>query len=147
MTVDQEQAVRPVIPLPDALTSPFWDGARSHALVIQRCNNCQRYQHMPEPVCANCLSFDLGYAQVSGMGTVYSYEIAMQAFHPWFADKLPFAIAVVELQEQPNLKMISNLVESPLDSISVGDHVEVTFTQLDDNFVLPVFRPSAASRT
>ncbi|MGX7680020.1 Zn-ribbon domain-containing OB-fold protein [Jatrophihabitans sp. DSM 45814] len=136
-------AVAPVLPAPNSLTSFFWDGAREHKLMIQKCNNCGRFQHWPEPVCNNCLSFDLGHGEVSGRGTVYSYEIATQAFHPYFADKLPFVIAVVELVEQPNLKLITNLIDFPLDGIEVGAPVEVTFRPLDENFNLPVFRPAA----
>jgi uncharacterized protein len=140
--VTQPVTVRPVRPAPDSLTSFFWDGAREHRLLIQRCDDCGRFQHPPEPVCHHCLSFSLSAAEVSGRGTIYSFEIATQAFHPWFADKIPFVIAVVELIEQPNLKLITNIVEVDPDSagIQVGAEVEVTWRKLDDEFTLPVFR-------
>lgn len=141
----QPVAVRPVRPAPDSLTSFFWDGARAHRLLIQRCYDCGQFQHPPEPVCHHCLSFSLGADEVSGRGTIYSFEVATQAFHPWFADKIPFVIAVVELAEQPNLKLITNIVEVDPDSaaIQVGAEVEVTWHQLDDEFTLPVFRLTA----
>jgi uncharacterized protein len=141
-SVTQPVAVRPA---PDSLTSFFWDGARDHRLLIQRCDDCGRFQHPPEPICHHCLSFSLGAGEVSGRGTIYSFEVATQAFHPWFADKIPFVIAVVELIEQPNLKLITNIVEVDPDSaaISVGAEVEVTWQQLDDEFTLPVFRLTA----
>lgn len=135
--------VAPLIPAPNELTSAYWNGAREHKLVIQRCRSCSHWQHWPESVCSNCLSFDLGYEAVEGKGTVYTYEIATQAFHPAFADRLPFVIAVVELLEQPNLKLVTNLVDFPAGAIEVGALVEVTFQRLDDRFVLPVFRPAA----
>ena len=138
-----ESAVAPVIPAPNKLTQFFWDGAREGKLMIQRCNSCQTYQHPPEPVCHHCLSFDLGAGQVSGQATVYTFEIATQAFHPYFADKLPFCIAVVELPEQANLKLISNIVDTPLEDITVGMPVQVTFRPIDSEFSLPVFRPVA----
>jgi uncharacterized protein len=143
--VTQLVAVRPVRPAPDSLTSFFWDGAREHRLLLQRCDNCGRFQHPPEPVCHHCLSFSLGTGEVSGRGTIYSFEIATQAFHPWFADKIPFVIAVVELVEQPNLKLITNIVEVDPDSaaIQVGAEVEVTWQEFDDGFTLPVFRLTA----
>lgn len=72
----------PLLPAPDELTSFFWEAARRHELMIQRCSACGTYQHPPEPVCHSCLSFDLGGAEVSGRGTVYSYTTATQAFHP-----------------------------------------------------------------
>jgi uncharacterized OB-fold protein len=138
-----ETAALPPVPLPNPLTQPFWDGAREHKLVIQRCHNCSTYQHPPEPICHHCLSFDLGPAEMSGRGVVYSYEIATQAFHPYFADKLPFCIAIVELPEQADLKLISNIVDIPLDQITIGMPVEVTFRTLDEQYELPVFKPAA----
>ena len=135
--------VSPPLPLPNELTSAFWEGSANGQLVMQSCNACGHLQHPPEPVCSACLSFDLGSAAVSGKGTVYTYCIATQAFHPWFADKLPFVIAVVELDEQPGLKMITNIVDVDPESVRVGDRVEVTFTQLGEDFKLPVFRPIA----
>jgi uncharacterized OB-fold protein len=140
--VTESVAARPVVPAPDALTSFFWDGARQHQLLIQKCNRCGRFQHWPEPVCQHCLSFDLGHGEVSGRGTIYSFEIATQAFHPWFADKIPFVIAVVELVEQPNLKLITNIVDTDTSAIEIGAQVQVTWRRLDDQFTLPVFRPT-----
>ena len=138
-------AAQPVRPAPDHLTSFFWDGARQHQLLIQKCHRCGRFQHPPEPVCHHCLSFDLGAGQVSGRGTIYSFEIAMQAFHPWFADKIPFVIAVVELIEQPHLKLITNIVDTGPEAIEIGAEVEVTWRRLDGQFTLPVFRPTSAA--
>jgi uncharacterized OB-fold protein len=140
---DQSPTVAPVVPEPSELTSFFWDAARAGRLEIQRCNTCRRYQHPPEPVCHSCLSFDLGSAEVSGRGTVYSYEIATQAFHPYFADKLPYVIAVVELDEQPGLKLLTNLVDFPEEALAVDARVEVQFHPLTDRISLPVFRPAA----
>ena len=139
----QQAAATPPIPAPTKLTSFFWEGAKQDKLLIQQCNSCQKFQHWPEPVCHHCLSFDLGHGEMSGRGTVYSYEIATQAFDPYFEDKLPFVIAVVELEEQAGLKLITNLVDFADDQLKVGAAVEVTFRPLTDEFNLPVFRPAA----
>jgi uncharacterized OB-fold protein len=140
---EEASTVAPVLPAPSELTAFFWDGARQGRLLIQQCNNCHRYQHPPEPICHHCLSFDLGSGEVSGRGTVYTYEIATQAFHPYFADKLPYVIGVVELAEQPNLKLITNLVDFPDGTLAVGAPVQVRFHPLNDEFSLPVFGPAA----
>jgi uncharacterized OB-fold protein len=132
--------VRPLLPAPDEFTQFFWDAARQHKLMFRRCTTCGTFQHPPEPVCQRCLSFDFAPAEVSGRGEVYSYAMATQAFHPYFADKLPLCIAVVELAEQAGLRMVSNIVDLPPDGVSVGDPVELDFRALDDDFVLPVFR-------
>jgi uncharacterized OB-fold protein len=134
--------IAPVVPAPSALTAFFWDAARAGRLEIQRCNNCARYQHPPEPVCHYCLSFDLGSGEVSGRGTVYSYEIATQAFHPYFADKIPYVIAVVELDEQPGLRLLTNLVDFPEEVLAVDARVQVQFRALTTEISLPVFGPA-----
>jgi uncharacterized protein len=140
---DPANTVAPIVPAPSALTAFFWDGARQGRLLIQQCTNCGKYQHPPEPICHHCLSFDLGHGEVSGRGTVYTYEIAMQAFHPYFADKIPYVIGVVELDEQPGLKLLTNLVDFPDGALAVGARVQVTFHPLTDEFSLPVFAPAA----
>jgi uncharacterized OB-fold protein len=138
-----QNAVEPPRPAPDPLTQFFWDGCREHRLLIQRCNACGHYIHWPRPVCRFCQSTDLAPAEVSGRGTVYTYTVTVQPFHPWFADKVPYLVATIELEEQEHLHMVSNLVECTEDDVVVGMPVEVTFRDVADDLVLPLFRPVA----
>ena len=140
---EETSTVPPIVPAPSELTAFFWDGAREGRLLIQQCRSCTKYQHPPEPVCHHCLSFDLGSGEVSGRGTVYTFETAMQAFHPYFADKIPYVIGVVELDEQPGLKLLTNLVDFHEGAPAVGAPVQVQFRPLTDEFRLPVFGPAA----
>jgi uncharacterized OB-fold protein len=136
------ETAEPLLPEPNELTRSFWAGAREHRLVIQRCASCQTYQHPPEPICHHCLSFDLSYQAVSGQARVYSCEVATQAFHPYFQDKLPFSIAVVELAEQPDLRLVTNIVDIPPEEVRVGLPVRVAFRLLSADIELPVFVPA-----
>ncbi len=129
----------PPLPEPDELTQFFWDGARRHELWLQRCNRCGFLQHRPRPVCKKCNSFDLGHARVSGRGVIYTFSLGVQAFHPWFEDRLPYVLAVVELEEQQHLKMVTNIVDCDPGEVAVGLPVEVTFTDRGDT-TLPMFR-------
>ncbi|HEY1698183.1 MAG TPA: hypothetical protein VGG75_00500 [Trebonia sp.] len=52
-------------------------------------------------------------------------------------------IAVVELIEQPNLKLITNIIGTDGDAIEIGAGVQVAWRQLGDQFTLPVFEPVA----
>ncbi|MGD9797979.1 MAG: Zn-ribbon domain-containing OB-fold protein [Acidimicrobiia bacterium] len=137
--------VRPIVPVPDELTAFFWDGAREGRLLIQRCNDCGYHRHPPRPCCKRCNGFDLSPAEMSGRGTVYSYTVAVQPFHPWLATRLPYVLAVVELEEQPGLKLVTNLVDCAEEDLRCGLPVEVTFETIDDGVVLPVFRPTAVA--
>ena len=133
--------VAPPVPLADELTAFFWEGANAHRLMILRCDRCRFYVHWPRSICKRCRSFDLTPARVSGLGSVYTFTIAEQAFHPWFADKLPYVIAVVELVEQHNLKMVSNIVDCAIEDVRCGMEVEAVFRSVSEDLTLPMVRP------
>ena len=132
----------PPVPVPDALTEPFWKGARDGRLVIQRCRGCELYVHLPRPVCRRCQSMDLGHEPVSGRGTVYSWTETHKAFHPFFVSRVPYLVAVVELEEQPDLRLLTNLVRVAESDVRFEMAVEVDFEQLSPSLTIPVFAPS-----
>jgi len=133
---------QPVLPAPDELTRFFWDGAGRGRLMAQRCSACGRYQHPPRPVCPACHSFSLEPAEMSGRAVLYSWTVGSQAFHPWFESRLPYLLAVVELEEQRNLRLVTNLVEVEEADVEIGMPLEVTFEHLAPGVDLPVFRPA-----
>jgi uncharacterized protein len=142
-TVDQA-TLEPPRPVPDALTQFFWDGVDAHKLMILRCNNCQHYIHWPKVVCRFCLSTDLSPAEVSGRGTIATFTLPLQAFHPYFRGK-PYVLAVIQLEEQESLKLVSNVVDIAPDDVRVGMPVEVTFREVAPGYTLPLFKPAAGS--
>lgn len=134
-----EMTVEVPRPAPDELTAFFWDGCKEHRLLILRCNNCGTYIHWPRPVCHTCRSTDLAPAEVSGRGTLYSWTVAEQAFHPAFKDKLPYVVATIALDEQADLRMVSNMVDCTEDDLSKDAPVQVTFREVAPDLVLPLF--------
>ena len=133
----------PPMPVVDALTEPFWNGARDGQLIIQRCRSCGFYIHLPRPVCRRCQSFDLGHEAVSGRGEVYSFNIMHQVYHPGFAAEIPYAVVVVKLEE--GARITSNVVGVKPHDIRCGMPVEVTFEEVENGVVLPKFRPQQGS--
>jgi len=128
----------------DPLTDFFWAGARDGRLLIQRCQACGTYIHLPRPVCRACRSFDLAPEPVSGRGTVYSFTETHRPFHPFFVDRVPYLLAAVQLDEQPGLRVLSNLVGVDGPDARIGMDVEVDFARLSDDLAVPVFRPARA---
>jgi uncharacterized OB-fold protein len=124
----------------DTLTGFFWEGAKEHKLMIQRCQACGFYNHPPRDVCRNCLSTELAPSQVSGKGRLYSYTVAQQAFHPAFVDRVPYIVATITLDEQPGLQVLSNVVGCDEDELTMDMPVEVTFEEIDADVVLPMFK-------
>lgn len=55
-------------------------------------------------------------------------------------DTLPYAVLIVELFEQKNLKTVGNLLDSPCDSIEIGAVVTACFERVSDDIVLPQWR-------
>ena len=131
-----------LIPVPNADTRPFWEGCAREELLLQRCTACGAYRHPPSPICAQCLSIDAEWISASGQGTVYSYVIVHRAFDEAWTDDVPYVVAIVELAEGPHI--LSNVVGTPVDTVSVGMPVAVFFERVSEEIMLPRFRPPTA---
>jgi len=127
-------------PLIDDLTRPFWEAAREHRLVIQRCQDCRHFNHPPRPVCNACHSAALTFEPVSGRGTIYSFSVMHQPNVAGFGGELPYLNILVELEEQPQLFLVSNLSEVQREQVRIGGQVEVYFEDVDAELTLPKFR-------
>jgi uncharacterized OB-fold protein len=147
MTSDRSQSTavpKPFLP-PTETGRFFWDAAKEHRLVVQRCDECGYYVHWPQLLCPHCHSERLSPAEVSGKGTVYSFTIVHHVFHPGFASDVPYSLAIIELEEQPGLRLLANVVDCPNDALYIGMPVEVTFEDRD-GYTLPQFRPAVEAR-
>jgi uncharacterized OB-fold protein len=132
-------AQRPV-PVVDESTAPYWEAARREILAILRCSDCGRRRNPPSPVCPGCFSEAAEWQPVSGRGTVHQFTILRQPRVRGFEGAVPYAVVVVELDEQPMLLFVANLVGVDAGAARIGMRVQVTFEHHDD-FVLPQFTP------
>ncbi|HEX9713415.1 MAG TPA: Zn-ribbon domain-containing OB-fold protein [Actinomycetota bacterium] len=128
------------LPLPDQDTAFFWEGTAQRKLLILRCEACGSYVHYPKPACPLCGAASLTPTEVSGRGHVHTFTVTHRAV-PGFEQ--PFVVAMIELDEQPGLRLISNVIGVEPDAVSIGMRVEVTFQPAADDVWLPVFRPEA----
>ncbi len=126
----------PVVPMPG--NQFFWDGAAQGELLVQRCEACRHLTHPPAAGCPNCGARHLAPFRVSGRGVIYSFTIVRRVFHPAFAGDVPYAVAIVALEEQVDLHLVTAIVDTPLDAIQIGMKVEVVFRPFGA-FTLPVF--------
>jgi len=115
----------------------FWTGGRDGSLMIARCSDCGYYVHPPSPRCPRCLAANVEPVAVSGRGHVYTYTVNRRVWAPGL--DVPYVIAIVELEEQPGLRLMTNLVDCPLDQVAIDMPVEVDFREQGDVHV-PVFR-------
>lgn len=118
-----------VVPAPDQWSAPFWEGCKEGKLVILRCQDCGYYNHPPTFMCLNCKNVtpNLRWEQVSGRGTIYSFNILYDTALLGVKDPELIPILLIELEEQRGLLMFSNPVDMSIDEVKVGVPVEVTF--------------------
>jgi uncharacterized OB-fold protein len=121
----------------DSDSREYWEGINAGKLRIQRCDACARAIFYPRSLCPHCHSDQLFWFTASGKGSIYSYTVAHQAFGA-FAGEAPFVVAIIELEE--GARMMSRIVDSPRERITIGAPVSVTFAQIEEGMTLPYFR-------
>ena len=119
------------IPVPDEVSKPFWDACNERRLIVQNCTVCNRLQFPPEKSCAGCGSAEnLEWREVNGRGKILDYYVVHDSrIRPIRADQ-PINIAVITLDEDPDINFLSNLPGTPVDDVPVGASVEVTFEEV-----------------
>lgn len=131
----------------DPLDMPFWDACREGKFLLHRCNICSRH-YWPASRCVAHGAREMQWVAASGRGTLYTYTVLHHAYTPAMKDKVPYVVAVVQLDEGPFFH--SNLVDTPLDQVKVGMRLQVTMAPHESGLVVPVFKqapspgPSAA---
>jgi uncharacterized OB-fold protein len=134
----------PPKPLPlqenKALTDPFWQAAKRHELVMQRCTRCGNWIHFPREQCPVCFSQETEWAQVSGKGRVYGFTNVHQAQHPAFQEETPYCFAIVQLDEGP--RMVTNIVDIAPDDVQCDMPVVATYDDVSEDWTLVKFKPA-----
>ena len=128
-----------VLPRLDADNEFFWTSGADGKLRFLRCTTCGYYLHPPGPVCPRCLTKSLQPEPVSGRATVATFTVNHQPWIPTYEP--PYVIALVEIDEQPSVRLMTNIVECGIDDVYIGMRVEVTFEHNDDVWI-PLFRPA-----
>lgn len=121
---------------------PFFDAAKRHELVMQRCRQCGVHRFPAREICSQCLSRAAEWVRVSGVGEVFSYNVMHQIYHPGFAAEVPYAVVLVRLED--GAKMNSNLIGVQPHDIKIGMPVRVVFEDITDEVTLPKFAPREA---
>lgn len=128
--------LRPLPDLDDPLLAPFWEGSAIGEIRLQRCADCGTFRWPPRPVCATCWSFETTWSAVRPTGVVYSWVTIHHALAPAFADVLPYAVAIVELDEGP--RVLTAVPDSDRPGIAVGQRVDIGFEDVGDGVTLLV---------
>jgi acetyl-CoA acetyltransferase/uncharacterized OB-fold protein len=129
----------PPAPLLREWNRAFWTAGEDGRLRFQHCTVCDRLQHPAGPVCRSCGGAELGFRAVSGRAVVQGHTTVAQQ---WSADHPPpYVVAVVAIDEDPRIRLTTNIVGAEPADVVVGLPVEVAFDRVDDVW-LPTFHPT-----
>lgn len=113
----------------EPLSRPFFTTGK---VTLQQCSSCAHIQHPPEEICQACQSFDLGFFQSAGDGRIESVSVVHHAVHPALKDHVPYAVAVVSVDDAPGILVIGNAIGVAPESVRIGDRVSAVFEEAVD---------------
>lgn len=128
------------LPLPDLDTQPFWDGCAQERFLVPHCEDCRAPRWPPGPMCPVCRSTQVRWVESSGRGRVYSWVVVDHPPHPDLADEVPYAVALVDLEE--GVRVVGNVSGCEPHALEAGLAVAVCFEALPGGERLPSFRVS-----
>lgn len=119
-------------------SAEFFAAAKEGRLVFQKCKSCGDVQYPPRHHCASCWEADIEWVDSSGQGVVETFTIVRRAPLPAFAEKVPYVIASIKVEEGP--RMITSLVGDDALEVAIGDAVRVAYEEGQSGDALPVFQ-------
>jgi uncharacterized OB-fold protein len=141
--------VRAGFPLPDLEWEPtreFWAGAARGELLIPRCDGCGAYAWYPRERCRACRGERFTWTRLSGRARLFSWTVVRHAFLPQFAADVPFVPALVALDEDPHVRVVTRIVDCAPSELAFDIAVRVVFRRLefegvDGHVIAPLFTP------
>jgi uncharacterized OB-fold protein len=138
MTHAQVPEPKPVRPTITDVNRPFWEGCGRGQLLVQRCEPCSHLRYPASIACPECLSPASKWHALSGRGQIFSFVVFQRAYHPAWESKVPYNVALIELDEGPI--MLSNVVGIANDHLKIGMRVQVQFEPHGEGLAVPVFK-------
>lgn len=125
-----------MLPTLSDMNQYFWRGGAEEKLFILRCDDCRTYIHPYSARCSRCRSASLAPQPVSGQGVIVGLTVNYQ---PWIKGvEVPYLVALVELEEQSDLRLMTNMPRTAIEDARIGMKVKVFFEKNGDIYV-PLF--------
>lgn len=119
----------------DSDNRAFWTGGAEGKLNLMKCGDCGEFTHPPRQICRHCQSENMAPEAMPGTGVIDTYTVNHQAWVPGLDEK--FVFAAVELEEQAELYVFTNILAPP-NQVRSGLPVKVCFEHHEDVW-LPMF--------
>jgi len=107
----------------------FWEATKNKELKFQRCTECGQVRWPPSIACPKCHSMNFDYIVSKGIGKIYSFVVYRAAFHEAFKDKLPYVVAIVDLDEGPSI--LTNIVNCDPSTLECDQRVKVVWEEYE----------------
>jgi uncharacterized OB-fold protein len=131
-----------------AQNAPFWEGCRAGQLRMLRCSETQRLLFPPRPLspwASDPIGAKPEWVDVSGRGSIWSFVIPHPPLLPYYAERAPYNVILVALEEDPSVRLVGNLIareggeinEVDPTSIEIGAAVRVVFEPVSDDIHIP----------
>jgi len=130
------------LPVPDvdSVNRLYFEGTAAGELRIRTCKSCGHLFRFAHAWCPECWSQDLDFKVASGRGRIETFTVVHQAPYESFEDRIPYVIALVELDE--GVRMMSNVVDCDPGHVRIGLPVTVTYEDRGP-LKVPMFRPES----
>ena len=125
-------------PTPNADSKVFWAAAANEELVLRQCTACGERHYPPRHLCPKCWSDALAWTPSAGKGSIYSFTVMHRAPMPEFMKRVPYVVALIDLDEGP--RMMANVVGDDALQTAIGDRVGVCYETREGGAKLPQFK-------
>jgi hypothetical protein len=117
----------------------YHDFLNQGRIMGSRCRGCGALHLPPRPVCPECGSLDLEWAELRGEGSVQAYTVITVPLTR-LKDRCPYAVGVVKLDDGPSISgSIIDVING--DEIAVGSRVKAELVKEGEGTAL-CFRPA-----
>lgn len=125
--------VASLLPVITEFEKPFWDALQNEKLLVQKCSDCGNIQFPPSPVCTNCMSSNVNWAECSGKAKLWSKVTFHKSYLKPYSD-VPYTVGLAKLEE--GHIVTGRLADEYKDTIKIDDDVKIDFCKTADGTVL-----------
>lgn len=128
--------------LPDVewpILSPFWKACKQEELKFPFCTNCKSWQWYPLYSCPTC-GGNYNWEKVSEEATLFSWTVIRRSPFPELAQKVPFIVGVLEIDDAPGVRFVANIEGCEQEELQIGMKLSLFFEHINDEVTIPKYR-------
>lgn len=126
-------------PRPAGSAEPYWDAASEGRITVPYCGECGHVAQYGRPFCEVCLAAPVCWRQVPGTGRIHSFTVVRRSRDPFFAGRVPYVVAIVELDA--GVRLLTGIVGADPGDVRIDMPVRVCFEKTGSGPV-PLFEPA-----